>query len=107
MPRYIIRKEPISVEKAQERKELEISYAQDRVAEAMLELAKAKDAPLILAKEYQEEIPYGHPEWDSATDKFSPRHYTGEVNWVNIPNKSYNCPPVCTKCGRCHRGECE
>jgi hypothetical protein len=86
MPRYIIRKEPISVEKAQERKELEIATADARLVEAMRELAKAQDAPLILFKEYQEEIPYGHPEWDSATDKFSPRHYTGEVNWVNISN---------------------
>ena len=23
------------------------------------------------------------------------------------PQPEYNCPPVCPKCQRCHRGECE
>lgn len=85
-PRYILRKEAISVEAAKAHKAIQIAYKEAVLEEARESLKEAQNSPLTLFREWQEEIPYGHPEWDLASTRFSPKDYAGMWSWANIPN---------------------
>lgn len=81
--KYLIVTESIDPKLAQDMKDSEIEYAENRVREAQLELTDALVAPLVLERTRQIEVHPGHPDYDNASHTTIWRYYDGDLVWIN------------------------
>lgn len=86
MRKYVTEVTNISREDALRNKEEDISYAKDRVKEAIRELSEIKSSPLVLQRIMQVEVLPDDPRWEEAGLVFFPGQYHGDWRWVTRRN---------------------
>jgi hypothetical protein len=79
--RLIMRSEEISLERATQNRNYEISHAKQRIIAAQTEFDFLESSQLELKRDFCEVVYPGHPDYEKATPYINAM-YPGELKWI-------------------------